>query len=226
MSGSEGPSAGPSDVVVVSADALVAAALSTVLAADPALRVTTGRSLAAITAGPARRGAPVVVYDLAPLVPLDEAAVAAITSAASVVPLVAVVPTDPFEHVPALLQAGVRALVGRDADPEELTRAVAEVAQGHVYASHRVLRRLVDHVARCPVRGGSARLRDLEVLAPRERDIVRLLTRGMTNREIAGALHLSEATVKAHLGRVMIKWQVRDRLQVALHALGRAPEPA
>lgn len=58
-------------------------------------------------------------------------------------------------------------------------------------------------------------------LTSRELVIVELLAQGMSNREIGDQLHLAEATVKAHLGRVMAKWQVRDRLQVVLRFLGR-----
>jgi DNA-binding NarL/FixJ family response regulator len=58
-------------------------------------------------------------------------------------------------------------------------------------------------------------------LTVRELAIVELLARGLSNAEIGEQLHLAEATVKAHLGRVMAKWQVRDRLQVVLMHLGR-----
>lgn len=58
-------------------------------------------------------------------------------------------------------------------------------------------------------------------LTSRELAIVELLAQGMSNREIGDQLHLAEATVKAHLGRIMAKWQVRDRLQVVLRYLGR-----
>ncbi len=62
--------------------------------------------------------------------------------------------------------------------------------------------------------------RSRPTLTAREVTIVELLACGLSNAEIGEQLHLAEATVKAHLGRVMAKWQVRDRLQVALVFLG------
>jgi len=58
----------------------------------------------------------------------------------------------------------------------------------------------------------------VETLSERELDVVRLLGQGLSNSEIAAELHLSEATVKTHLGNVMAKWGVRDRVQTLIHA--------
>lgn len=71
------------------------------------------------------------------------------------------------------------------------------------------------------VRGDAQHSPQRPELTARELAIVELLARGLSNAEIGEQLHLAEATVKAHLGRVMAKWQVRDRLQVVLMHLGR-----
>jgi len=210
------------DVIVVSHDALVASALSAVLATESGLRVTASTSVAKTIVTASGETRPIVVYDVGSDEP-GSADLAALVAACQTSQLIAVTSSASFAQVAALLAAGARGIVGRNAGAEELGRAVAEVAVGHVFISRLMLREIVEHIARCPSRAeAGGRLTGDGLLAPRERDVVRLLLRGMTNREIAGALHLSEATVKAHLGRVMAKWQVRDRLQVALYALGLA----
>ncbi|WP_424937717.1 MULTISPECIES: LuxR C-terminal-related transcriptional regulator [Bacteria] len=207
------------EVIVVSHDALVASALSAILAAEPGLRISASTSVAETASTASGETHAVVVYDVGSDEP-EPADLAALVAACQMSRLIAVASSASFAQVAILLGAGVRGIVGRNAGAEELGRAVAEVSVGHVFISRLMLREIVEHIARCPSRADAGRLAGDGLLAPRERDVVRLLLRGMTNREIAGVLHLSEATVKAHLGRVMAKWQVRDRLQVALYALG------
>ena len=211
------------DVFVVSDEALFASALASLLSADASLNVVVlaahgdGRADAGIARLCTGRSVPVVIYDLA-----SSSALSSLAGLARVAPLphvVVVLSADSFEDVPQLIEAGARGIVARDADPDELVRAIAEVAAGHMFASRLMLERMLEHVARS-THHAAARRGWEERLAPRERQVVRLLTRGMTNREIATSLHLSEATVKAHLGRVMAKWNARDRVQVVLRVLG------
>lgn len=214
--------------IVVSSDGLMGSALSMILSGESGRPVELVASIESAMAVCAKRTSsgettPVIVFDLSPSeVPAFETR-AALAAANAEAPVIVVSPAEPFGRLRELFALGVRGIVGRDAEPEELVRAVRETAEKNVFVSRRVLNRLVEHVIRCPSRTVGAVGRELELLAPREREIVHLLTRGMTNREIAAELHLSEATVKAHLGRVMTKWQVRDRLQVVLHALDRIP---
>lgn len=218
---SDGRAASP-HVTIVSADTLLAAALSTLLGEKGVLDVSAAKSFEEIPPGvPDRPSA--VVYDLSGSGsgPFDPGPIAAFTARGRKAPVVVLTTSERFEVVPALLEAGVRGIVGRDADADEFVAAVTEVAGGRVFLSRGMMDLLVAHVARCPVDRAAAHLHDTESLAPRERDIVRLLSTGMTNREIAAALHVSEGTVKTHLGRVMVKWSVRDRLQVVLRAIGR-----
>ena len=216
-------------IVVVSGNGLMASGLSTILSAEFGRSVEQLGSIEAATALCRRRGdrsadPPVIVFDLTRTGGPDDGVLAALAAATPVARVIVIAPAEPFGRIRELFEAGVQGVVGSDADPNELVHAIVEAAGGNVIASRRVLRDLVDHVVRCPSRSVAADRGDLESLAPREREIVRLLMRGMTNREIATSLHLSEATVKSHLGRVMTRWQVRDRLQVVLRALGRIPE--
>jgi len=216
-------------IVVVSGNGLMASGLSTILSAELGRSVEQRGSIGDATAICRDRGdrsgdPPIIVFDLTRTGGPDEGILAALAAATPVARVIVIAPAEPFGRVQELFEAGVQGVVGSDADPHELVHAIVEAAGGNFIASRRVLRDLVDHVVRCPNRTVAAERGDLDSLAPREREIVRLLMRGMTNREIAANLHLSEATVKAHLGRVMTRWQVRDRLQVVLRALGRIPE--
>lgn len=216
---SEGPAAMP-HVTIVSTDTLLAAALSTLLCEKGVLGVSAAKTFEDVPEGIQDRPF-AVVYDLAGTGPLDPGPIAAFTSGGRKAPVVVLTTSERFDVVPALLEAGVRGIVGRDADADEFVTAITEVASGRVFLSRGMMDLLVAHVAGCPVEQADQHLHDTEVLAPRERDIVLLLSKGMTNREIAAALHVSEGTVKTHLGRVMVKWSVRDRLQVVLRAIGR-----
>lgn len=134
---------------------------------------------------------------------------------------VIIVTTFGSEHsiVPAL-RAGAAGYVVKDAEPGELFAAIRDVRAGELALSKHVTRGLVD-----ALRADSAIPRSPEpehidhLLSEREVNVVRLLGEGLSNAEIAGRLHLSEATVKTHMGRVMSKWGVRDRVQVLIRAV-------
>lgn len=216
-------------IVVVSGNGLMASGLSTILSTEFGRSVEQLGSIEEATALCRPRGErsgspPVIVFDLTRTGGADDRIHSALAAATEVARVIVIAPAEPFGRVQELFEVGVQGVVGSDADPHELVHAIAEASRGNLIASRRVLRDLVDHVVRCPDRAVAVERGDLDSLAPREREIVRLLMRGMTNREIAASLHLSEATVKTHLGRVMTRWQVRDRLQVVLRALGRIPD--
>ena len=125
--------------------------------------------------------------------------------------------------VPAL-RAGAAGYLVKDAPPEDVVQAVRTVHAGEAAFSPAVARDLIDaatseaphSLARDA--GPAEPLAEHEQLTGRELDVVRELAQGRSNAEIARALFLGEATVKSHLGRVMDKWQVRDRVQVLLRA--------
>lgn len=119
--------------------------------------------------------------------------------------------------VPAL-RAGASGYLVKDAEPEEFVAAVRGVHTGGYVLSSPVTRDLVLSIRESPDRPEAAPIPSAEELSPRELDVVALLGCGMSNAEVARELHLSEATVKTHLGRVMAKWGARDRVQVVIHA--------
>ena len=124
---------------------------------------------------------------------------------------------DLDEYVYAALAAGASGFLLKDVTPEQLTAAVRLVRSGDALLAPSITRRLVERFAR----GGqetSAVHRDLASLTPREREVLQLLARGLSNAELAAAFHLSEATVKTHVARILGKLQLRDRVQAVVVA--------
>ncbi|MFI0938711.1 LuxR C-terminal-related transcriptional regulator [Streptomyces sp. NPDC021020] len=126
-------------------------------------------------------------------------------------------------RVSALLRAGASALVHRDGKEYELLAAVRAVAAGHAYFSPPLARVALDlaapHLPVPPEEGrepaaGEGALREL---TPREREILDLVATGMSNAEVAAALHLSEKTVKFHVSNVLTKLRVRSRTQAVVY---------
>ena len=124
---------------------------------------------------------------------------------------------DVDEYVYAALAAGASGFLLKDVAPEQLTAAVRLVRSGDALLAPSITRRLVERFAR----GGqqtSAVHRDLASLTPREREVLQLLARGLSNAELAAAFQLSEATVKTHVARILGKLQLRDRVQAVVVA--------
>lgn len=132
-------------------------------------------------------------------------------------PRVIILTTFDLDHyVYAALSAGASGFLLKDVTPEHLIAAVRMVRSGDALLAPAVTRRLVERFA-----GRSAETtihRDLSALTPRELEVLRLLARGLSNAELAGHLHLSEATVKTHVARILAKLQLRDRVQAVVVA--------
>ncbi|TDD70454.1 response regulator transcription factor [Jiangella aurantiaca] len=123
---------------------------------------------------------------------------------------------DLDQYVYAALSAGASGFLLKDVTPEQLVAAVRTVRAGDALLAPTITRRLVARFARD---GETATLhRDLSELTPRELEVLTLLARGLSNAELAGRLHLSEATVKTHVARILAKLGVRDRVQAVVVA--------
>jgi len=133
-------------------------------------------------------------------------------------PKVVVLTTFDFdEYVYEALKVGASAFLLKDSPPEQLAAAVRIVAAGDALLHPSVTRRLIEDFARRPIpRSGPPQ--ELKELTERELDIMRHVARGLSNAEIAGKIHLSESTVKSHVGHILTKLGLRDRTQAAVMA--------
>ena len=124
---------------------------------------------------------------------------------------------DLDEYVYAALRAGASGFLLKDTLAPDLLSAVRVVAAGNAVVAPTVTRRLLDRFVGTlpePPAGHPA----LDALTPREREVLGLVARGLSNAEIAGRLYLSEGTVKTHVGRILAKLGLRDRVQAAVYA--------
>lgn len=127
---------------------------------------------------------------------------------------------DLDEYAFAALKAGASGFLLKDAEPPELLTAIRTVAAGDAVIAPRVTRRLLDTFA-AQLPGDPTPAVDegrLARLTPREREVLIEVAAGLSNAEIADRLVLSEATVKTHLGRILTKLDLRDRVQAVVFA--------
>jgi DNA-binding NarL/FixJ family response regulator len=124
---------------------------------------------------------------------------------------------DLDDYVYAALRAGASGFLLKDAPSEQLVEAVRVVASGDSLLAPSVTRRLIEQVMRVPA-VDSQSVPGLDELTERELDVLRLVARGLSNAEIANDLIVGEATVKTHVGRILSKLGVRDRVQAVVAA--------
>jgi DNA-binding NarL/FixJ family response regulator len=123
---------------------------------------------------------------------------------------------DLDDYVYSALRNGASGFVLKDTPPEELVRAVRLVAQGEALLAPSVTRRLIAEVAQARHRLEPPPA--IKLLTDREREVLTLMARGLSNAEIAGELTVGETTVKTHVGRVLTKLGLRDRVQAVVLA--------
>jgi DNA-binding NarL/FixJ family response regulator len=123
---------------------------------------------------------------------------------------------DVDEYVFAALRAGACGFLLKHTSPEELVEAIRTVASGEGLIAPAVTRRLIAEFARTPA--APAPPRELERLTEREREVLALVARGKSNAEIARELVVGATTVKTHVGRVLTKLGLRDRIQAVIYA--------
>jgi DNA-binding NarL/FixJ family response regulator len=124
---------------------------------------------------------------------------------------------DLDEYVFEALRAGASGFLLKDLPREDLVAAVRVVAGGEALLAPRITRRLIEEFARRPA-GVEPDLSALATLTAREREALELLARGLSNAEMATALYVSEHTVKTHVGNVLAKLGLRDRIQAVILA--------
>jgi DNA-binding NarL/FixJ family response regulator len=133
---------------------------------------------------------------------------------------------DLDEYAFGALRAGASGFLLKDVRPHELVAAVRTVASGDAVVSPRVTRRLLEEYAQqLPVgadagadAGTANRYPQLSSLTEREREVLAVVAQGLSNTEIAASLFVSETTVKSHVGRILAKLGLRDRVQIVVLA--------
>jgi DNA-binding NarL/FixJ family response regulator len=130
---------------------------------------------------------------------------------------------DLDEYAFGALQAGASGFLLKDVRPHELVAAVRTVASGDAVVSPRVTRRLLEEYAQqLPVADAADdqadRYPQLSSLTEREREVLAVVAQGLSNTEIAASLFVSETTVKSHVGRILAKLGLRDRVQIVVLA--------
>jgi DNA-binding NarL/FixJ family response regulator len=129
-------------------------------------------------------------------------------------PVVVLTTFDLDEYVYAALRAGASGFLLKDIPPRELVQAVQTVARGDAMLSPRITKRLISSFADTAPRSAAAER--LTVLTGREHEVALTVAEGLSNAEISKRLHLSESTVKAHVGRVMAKLDLPNRTRIAI----------
>jgi DNA-binding NarL/FixJ family response regulator len=205
-------------VLLVDDDELMRAGLKAVLSTDDAIEVVgeAGDGRAAIHQARALR--PNVVLMDVRMPDLDGIAATREVLAASPDVKVAILTTfQQDDYIFGALSAGASGFLLKRTKPEELIAAIHTLAAGDSLLSPSVTRRVVERMARQPVADSSARER-LDELTPRERQVLELIARGLSNGEIAAAFVIEESTVKTHVRRILMKLHLRDRVQAVILA--------
>ncbi|NJP35074.1 response regulator [Micromonospora thermarum] len=125
---------------------------------------------------------------------------------------------DLDEYVVGALRAGARGFLAKDVPAEDLVAAIRTVAAGDAVVAPRILNRLLDRFAELLPDPAAAPPRVLSALTEREREVLVQVARGLSNAEIARALSVSETTIKTHVGHVLTKLGLRDRVQAVVLA--------
>lgn len=204
-------------VLIVDDDPLVRSALSHFVSRDPEITVI-GQ------AEDGREAIETVERELPDIVMMDVQmpemngieATAIIAERWPEVRILAVTTLDGRDTVLPMLSAGASGYLLKDSSADEILTGVREVHSGASSLSPRIASLLIRHVRDSEPPATDAA--DLEALTEREAEVLQCLAQGMSNAEIAKALIVSEGTVKAHLGRIMSKWHLRDRVQILVTA--------
>jgi DNA-binding NarL/FixJ family response regulator len=214
------PDRDPLRVVIADDQELVRSGFAMIVDAQPDLAVVgeagDGREAVAIAR---RELADVVLMDvrMPRLDGIEATRLLAGPGVADPVKVVILTTFDLDEYVFAALRAGASGFLLKDVRRDDLVHAVRVVAAGEALLAPSVTRRLIADYARRPPATASPPP-DLDRLTPREREVLALIGRGRNNAEIGADLIVGEATVKTHVGRVLMKLGLRDRVQAVIYA--------
>jgi DNA-binding NarL/FixJ family response regulator len=205
-------------VLIADDDELMRAGLAELLSGEPEIEIvgkaTTGRE----AVERARRLDPDVVLMDVRMPDLD--GIEATRELARAAPRTRVLILTTFEqddYIFGALRAGASGFMLKRARPEELIAGVHTLAAGDSLLSPSVTSRVIDRMAHQPVPDLADQAK-LAELTPREREVLELVARGLSNREIAAELVVEESTIRSHIRRILMKLELRDRVQIVIFA--------
>jgi DNA-binding NarL/FixJ family response regulator len=208
----------PVRVMLVDDDELVRTGLRSILSTDERIEVVEEAGNGRLAVQRARHRRPELVLMDVRMPELDGiAATRELLAAAPDAKVVILTTFEDDEYILGALRAGASGFLLKRSSPEELIEAILTVAAGEALLSPSVTRRVIDRLARQPVIGAVSDPR-LDELTPREREVLELIARGLSNPEIAAALVVEATTVKSHVKRVLAKLGARDRVHAVILA--------
>ncbi|MBE1531682.1 response regulator [Actinomadura algeriensis] len=207
-------------VLIADDQAVVRAGFRTILDAEPDFAITGEAADGAEAVRLARRDRPDLVLMDVRMPVLDGIAATERLAGPAVddpIPVLIVTTFDLDEYVFDALRGGACGFLLKDIEPDDLVQAVRVVVSGQGLLAPAVTRRLIAEYARAS-RAARPGPRPIPDLTARERDMLLLIARGLSNAEIAGTLFLSISTIKTHVARLLAKIDCRDRVQAVIYA--------
>ncbi len=206
----------PIRILLVDDEQLVRSGFAMILGTEPDLAVVAEASDGAEAVAAAIAHEPDVVLMDVQMPRVDGLAATREVLARTAAKVVVVTTFDRDDYLFAALEAGASGFLLKNSPPEHLVAAVRVVAAGEALLAPAITARVIAMFASRPGRAGRPDL--LTGLTARERDVLALVARGLSNAEIADELILGEATIKTHVSRLLTKLGVRDRVQLVVHA--------
>lgn len=205
-------------VLLVDDDELMRAGLAAVLSSDPAIEVVGQASTGRLALERLRAAHPDLVLMDVRMPDLDGiAATRRLLAAAPETKVIILTTFEQDDYIFGAIDAGASGFLLKRTRPEELLSAIHAVAAGDSLLSPSVTRTVLDHLARQPTLTRQS-TGQLDELTPRELQVLELVARGQSNREIAATLVIEESTVKTHIKRILLKLDLRDRIHAVIFA--------
>jgi DNA-binding NarL/FixJ family response regulator len=204
-------------VLIVDDQRLVRSGFAVILGTEPGINVVGQAGDGEEAIALARELAPTVVLMDIRMPNMDGLAAARVILSETNSRVLMLTTFDSDEYVYAALRAGASGFLLKDAPSEQLVTAVRSVAAGDALIDPSITRRLIQQFVRA-TRPRTDYPPQLDALTPRERDVLRLVAQGLSNTEIATRLVVEESTAKTHVGRILMKLDLRDRVQAVVLA--------
>jgi DNA-binding NarL/FixJ family response regulator len=205
-------------VLIADDDDLMRAGLVELLSIDPSIEVVGEASSGREAVERTRRLDPDVVLMDVRMPDLDGiGATIELTGAAQRAKVLILTTFEQDDYIFGALRAGASGFLLKRTRPEALIAAVHTIGAGDSLLSPSVTRRVIDRMAQQPTPDLADKAK-LHELTPREREVLELVARGLSNREIARELFVEESTIRTHVKRILMKLELRDRVQIVIFA--------